>query len=285
MQSPAGHLRSVDSVPSAASSVEVVALEQASVQRRRTTLRVAKLGLPECALGFGVFVLWLGLFGGGILVDTEPYRQAISPDGAARLSDEGRPAATREREGREPSPPAASPSATQSVTATNKRHLLRAWLVVLTCFLPLNLAWLCLSASTLGAVGNLANLSDDGDPSQSPDLTNPYMSAVLRGFFVYLFLMSGLLVLDNAPFSNAGPSQYIRLAGFLSLFSFVVSYQPRLFGSLLLSAFERIQFRAGDKTSATKTESKETFTQHTKETTAIDKVPSERPERQNENRQ
>jgi hypothetical protein len=59
-------------------------------------------------------------------------------------------------------------------------------------------------------------------------------------------MMSGLLLLDDAPFSDAGPGQYIRLAGFLSLFSFVVSYQPKLFGSLILSAFQRIQVRGGD---------------------------------------
>ena len=75
-------------------------------------------------------------------------------------------------------------------------------------------------------------------------------SAILRGFFVYLFLMSGLLLLDHTPFSNAGPSQYIRLAGFLSLFSFVVSYHPTLFGALIVSAFERIQVRAGDNSTA-----------------------------------
>ncbi|HEU4688404.1 MAG TPA: hypothetical protein VFS23_08595, partial [Vicinamibacterales bacterium] len=56
----------------------------------------------------------------------------------------------------------------------------------------------------------------------------------------------GLLLLDDAPFVNTGPVQYIRLAGFLSLFSFVVSYHPRLFSALLSAASQRIQVRGAD---------------------------------------
>ena len=157
--------------------------------------------------------------------------------------------------------------------------VLESWFVVVFCFLPLNLAWLCVAASTLGAVGNLANLSDDRDARQPRDTSNPILSAVLRGFFVYLFLMSGLLLLDHAPFSNAGPNQYIRLAGFLSLFSFVVSYHPHLFGALIVSAFERLQVRAGDKNGGTST----TVQQHTSiksvevESTSTASVPADPP--------
>jgi hypothetical protein len=97
------------------------------------------------------------------------------------------------------------------------------------------------------------------------------MSAVLRGFFVYLFLMSGLLLLDDAPFSNAGPSQYIRLAGFLSLFSFVVSYQPHLFSALMLSAFERIQVRAGEKSQSVTASEQEVVKHTTVKTVELEK--------------
>jgi hypothetical protein len=192
--------------------------------RRRPAADPHAMTWVQCAIGLCVFVAWMLLFGAGILVDTEPYRVAISPTGAAALTPQIAQAA----------PPATAPT------------LLRSWLIVLCCFLPLNLAWLCVAASTLGAFGNLANLGDDGMATRSRDTTNPYSSAVLRGFFVYLFMMSGLLLLDDAPFSDAGPGQYIRLAGFLSLFSFVVSYQPKLFGSLIVSAFQRIQVRGGD---------------------------------------
>jgi hypothetical protein len=170
----------------------------------------------------------------------------ISPDAEQKLRVEGEPATAEGAAVLAPAPPAVA-DATSTRPPARVPGSLESWLVVFFCFLPLNLAWLCVSASTLGAVGNLANLGDDRDMQQPRDKSNPLLSAILRGFFVYLFLMSGLLLLDHAPFSNAGPNQYIRLAGFLSLFSFVVSYHPHLFGTLIVSAFERLQVRAGDR--------------------------------------
>jgi hypothetical protein len=179
---------------------------------------------------FFVFVLWLLIFAAGILVDTRSHRQAISAEGVVALDSEAA--------GTTPETPSAAGAPTADTT-----RLLRAWLVVLLCFLPLNLAWLCAASSVLGALGNRANLSDDGAEKHSRDNTHPYTSALLRGFFVYLFMTSGLLLLDDTPFSNPTPGQYVRLAGFLSLFSFVVSYHPRLFSALIVSAFQRIQVR------------------------------------------
>ena len=228
MPSSPSHLRSVppsDALPAAALPEEAVAVRTAQV--------TAAHGMTwlQCVIGLCVFVGWMLLFGSGILVDSAPYRVAISPTGAAALTPQTTPVGT-------------------AAAASDGLSLVRAWAVVLFCFLPLNLAWLCVAASTLGAFGSLANLGDDGATSRSRDTSNPYTSSILRGFFVYLFMMSGLMLLDDAPFSDAGPGQYIRLAGFLSLFSFVVSYQPKLFGSLIVSAFQRIQVRGGDNASS-----------------------------------
>lgn len=214
-----------------------------------------KLTRLECVVAFAVLVVWLLLFGGGILVDSEPYRSQISAEGVEALKAEGRRGQEAAQSGVSDVPVANAPHPPVSAAAAGRpseraSRLLAAWAVVLTCFLPLNLAWLCVAASALGAFGNAANLSDDDSDERLSDTSNPYVSALLRGFFVYLFMMSGLLVLDDAPFSNAGPGQYIRLAGFLSLFSFVVSYQPRLFSALILSAFQRIQVRGGDASGA-----------------------------------
>jgi hypothetical protein len=41
------------------------------------------------------------------------------------------------------------------------------------------------------------------------------LSGLLRGLFIYLFFISGLLLFDDKPFSSPGPGQYIRLAGFI----------------------------------------------------------------------
>ena len=227
MQPAPSHLRSI--APGEGLPVSVVTERQ--VVAAPAHVPSPSLRWVECLIGFVVLLCWMLLFGGGILVDTEPYRIAISPSGAAALAA---------------GDTASNAAARVVAAATDRPSLLVSWLVVLCCFLPLNLAWLCVASSTLGAFGNLANLGDDGMGTRSRDTTNPYVSSVLRGFFVYLFMMSGLLLLDDAPFSDAGPGQYIRLAGFLSLFSFVVSYQPKLFGSLILSAFQRIQVRGGD---------------------------------------
>jgi hypothetical protein len=241
------------------------------------TPRPHQLSALQCAAGFLVFVAWLGLFGAGIMVDTSPYRIAISSEGARQLRVEGQPA-SGEQAGAQ-GPPAVQTESQTVPPPARTPGLPQSWLVVLLCFLPLNLAWLCVSASTLGAMGNLANLGDDRDSRGFPDASNPLMSAILRGFFVYLFLMSGLLLLDHAPFSNAGPSQYIRLAGFLSLFSFVVSYHPHLFGALIVSAFERIQVRAGDGNgaggSATNVQQHTSIKTVEMESTSIAKGPNE----------
>jgi hypothetical protein len=102
------------------------------------------------------------------------------------------------------------------------------------------------AASVLGALGEQANLSRLPMSHRGQLPSNPYVSATLRGFFVYLFLLSGLLLLDDAPFTTPTQGQYVRLSGFLSLFSFVVSYQPRLFNVLIVWAFHRIQVKEGD---------------------------------------
>jgi hypothetical protein len=102
------------------------------------------------------------------------------------------------------------------------------------------------AASVLGALGEQANLSRLPLNRRGQLPSNPYVSATLRGFFVYLFLLSGLLLLDDAPFTTPTQGQYVRLSGFLSLFSFVVSYQPRLFNVLIVWAFHRIQVKEGD---------------------------------------
>ena len=222
-------------------------------RRRRRNPRTLAFSVLEAFAAFAVFALWLVLFAAGILVDTRPYREVISPSAVAAMEADAVPPSTGSAaKGTSPEAPATGASAsaaTQNARPASQsrvgwRGSIVAWLVVLLAYLPLNLAWLCATASTLGTFGSRVNLSDDETDSEgSDDNTSPYVSALLRGFFVYLFMTSGLLLLDETPFSSPTPGQYIRLAGFLSLFSFVISYQPRLFTALVVSAFQRIQVR------------------------------------------
>jgi cell division protein FtsL len=204
--------------------------------------RRSKLSRGECVFASLVFIFWLVLFVGGITVDTRPYRCLISPGGVAALEREGNGNVRSDSNVRAAGePPVCEPP---NFAGANMWYgKLVSWLVVLLMFLPVNLALVCSMAGILGIAGNIANLSDDRTSRPAQDNSNPYISAMLRGFFVYLFLISGLLLLDTNPFSNPTPGQYIRLAGFLSIFSFVVNYQPNIFNTIIIWAFNRIEAR------------------------------------------
>ncbi len=223
--------------PMAESTNPLKAVARHARLKRAGSRASVPLKLAESFAAFAVFLIWLALFAGGIVVDTEPYRTAISATGVTALT-KGDTAQVSSASG-------VPPQTTGSGAPAFRPAIATSWAVVLLCFLPINLAWLCATAGALGAFGNRANLADDHSKGMSHDNTNPYTSSVLRGFFVYLFMMSGLLLLDDSPFSHPTPGQYVRLAGFLSLFSFVVSYQPRLFSVLIVWAFHRIQVREG----------------------------------------
>jgi hypothetical protein len=188
---------------------------------------VPKLKKSECVAVVLIFFFWLSLFAGGIIVDTRPSRCLISEAGVKAL--EGEVNYNK------------SPCNVQG--DPNVLKMLKASGIVLFWFLPINIALICTSAGVLGTFGNRADLADDMSARPSQDNTNPYISAVLRGFFVYLIMISGLLLLDVNPFSDPSPGQYIRLAGFLSLFGFVLNYQPRLFREIVIWAFNRIEQR------------------------------------------
>jgi hypothetical protein len=196
-----------------------------------TDVRKQGMSIFERLSALAVFALWMAIFAGGIVVDTRPYRVAISSGGVAAL----------EAPATEEAAVAAGVVAAPTISTANVPGLLESWIVVLLWFLPLNLALLCAASGVLGAYGNRANLHDEETRRPPSDTSNPYISALLRGFFVYLIMISGLLLLDDAPFSNPTPGQYIRLAGLLSLFSFVVNYNPTVFSKLLMIAAERIQ--------------------------------------------
>lgn len=146
-------------------------------------------------LALGLFT-WLGVFLAGTLVDSSPYRTqfaAADTEWGARLTS------------------GLAVGATYTLT---------------------NVGVLCLLASVLGSIGARAGLGSDVDVQAELDSTAPRISALLRGFLVYLTLIAGMLVLADSP---AAPTQeqYVRLAGVMSLVGFAVNYKPTLFGGLL----------------------------------------------------
>ena len=197
------------------------------------------LKIHECIGALLVLVVWLNLFACGMLIGSEQYRLAIDPNGVKALKGTSeRPQAnavgSNVGDGQEES------TGKQTTRSINPY---RAWFMALITFLPFNLALLCAASGALGAFGNRANLQDDRTAEIARDRSNPYVSALLRGFFVYLFMISGLLLIEDKPFSDSSPQQYVRLAGFISLFSFVVNYNPYIFNPLIEWAYQRIQPR------------------------------------------
>ena len=215
-----------------------------------------------------LLVSWLFLFAGGITMDTTQFRCAISSGGALKLATEARPG-DEEAKSICKQHESWAPVWTSSFSGETGRtyRLVVAWFGLLLFFLPLNLAMVSAAAGGLGALGNKANLEDDpmdqastnlsaSDRVQSQDNTSPIMSGLLRGLFVYLFFISGLLLFDDKPFSSPGPGLYIRLAGFISLISFLVNYRPHLFATISDWAFDRINSRKVVPTRARQEETK-----------------------------
>lgn len=156
----------------------------------------------EGALALVVVTAWALVFVLGIVVDSSALREIIARDLAVgRFSLE----------------------------------TLQAIVFVMVCYTVPNIALLCMCASVLGSVGRTARLANERD-NDPRDEVSPYFSAIIRGFFIYLVVLSGLLVLDGNPLVSPDPGHYFRLAGLLSLISFVASYNPGVFSGLLSRA-------------------------------------------------
>jgi hypothetical protein len=106
-----------------------------------------------------------------------------------------------------------------------------AWIVV-TCHTVPNMAMLCCLSAFLGVVASRAVGRADRTGPTPPERMGIYVAAITRGFFVFLVIASGALLLSDQTFTNLTPERYIRLAGLASLFSFSVGYNPRIFERL-----------------------------------------------------
>jgi hypothetical protein len=102
-------------------------------------------------------------------------------------------------------------------------------------------ALLCCFASTLGMMGHRSGIGGSSDRTigeHEGDCSKQYLSALLRGFFVFLLLLSGGLLFGNVDFSNPTPGNYAHLAGAASLVSFLIGRDPKLFANLAQKASE-----------------------------------------------
>ena len=91
-------------------------------------------------------------------------------------------------------------------------------LIVFLFYTLSNVAILCCLASMIGGICRGSN---------------SLLALAANGLFIYLILISGLLLLGTSPFDNLNQAQYTRLAGTASLFAFICGYSPGMLGKLV----------------------------------------------------
>lgn len=74
---------------------------------------------------------------------------------------------------------------------------------------------------------------DGTDTFENGYLTENPVGSMLRSFSVFLAFIAGTYIFADKPFSSPSPEQYARVAGSVSLVSFLVGYDPTIFSSML----------------------------------------------------
>jgi hypothetical protein len=113
-------------------------------------------------------------------------------------------------------------------------------------YTPTNIALLCVIASFSGGcasrllIARIETKSGTDNLNQEEEKTdsqlymteNPF-SSMLRGLVVYFAFLAGVFVANSNPFADPTPQQFAQSAGIVSLFSFVVGFDPTVFRSFL----------------------------------------------------
>lgn len=220
-------------------------------------------------LGSVALALYMFLFTAGVALDSKPYRDFLAPiqsegsdtHDAPADPDTGTIAATASA-----SPLLSARKPTANIAFT--REHVGAFLRVMFVYTPLNIAFLALIAGFLGGCASYITYTgvpvmesragaparggrsgdDTGDThvSDAPardhrQTTTPALAgkhvhrtespfaSMFRSFLVYLGMMAGMYVIADNPFKSPTPEQYVRLASTVSLFAFVVGYDPSKF--------------------------------------------------------
>lgn len=118
--------------------------------------------------------------------------------------------------------------------------------VILLFWTITNIGFLSMLAAILGAFGNrtrfTTKLTDrearivshsEKVSINAREIYNFYASSIMRGFGVYVLVLSGLLVLATEALVSPDQGQYVRLAGMISVVSFYAGYDPEMIAGLL----------------------------------------------------
>lgn len=169
------------------------------------------LSWSELAWGIAALMLWLVIFAAGLLV---PSRNAMEIFWTGKL-----------------------PSLGDSIYY--------GFLSIIS-YPGTNIVFLSCSAAVLGCIARRWQVSDElktvtGDTTLAPP-ARVYIAAILRGFFLYLMIVAGaLIVLPEDALTNTQINtfaQYWRIAGWVSVMAFVMGYNPNLLVRLIQQIVE-----------------------------------------------
>jgi hypothetical protein len=258
-------------VPSPAPATTTPA--QSPPPESRSGIIEASISLTPFFVATLVVALWVACFGMGAIINSQPYKDylnaasiaspvestltvktdalasKLAADPKSPVTQADLAAALKANIPKGPVGPTMFKSVeTEAAISTifSFSGLIALFFVLLT-FTPPNLAILSALAAVAGAAGRWMTdgTSLDGPANNGKGYSNnstmPFsrwvsgvlLSALARGFFVYLALLSGLLVLTGDPFDNPTPGQYVRLAGTCSLFCFIVGWQPGVLSGMI----------------------------------------------------
>jgi hypothetical protein len=181
-------------------------------------------------LGCVALTAYLLLFSAGMFLSSKPYVDTLKNSAPFGLS-------------------AAHATSTDREPDAGPKKLLEAGVFISTflwamcLFTPINVAFLTVIAGFLG--GCASNITYSRPEAKAvPELQavfrreSPFAS-MIRSFIVYLAFIAGIYITTTAPFENPDANQYVRFAGTISLFAFVVGYDPTKFQDWIKWAGER----------------------------------------------
>lgn len=164
----------------------------------------SEVATAEAAGLVAALLAWTALFAAGMFIGSAPARQKL----------------------------AAGP--------TEALEFLRLWSIVLATYTPSNSAFLAALAGVLGM--GLRRLRSARAHSILPTQF-PYLTAVIRGFFVFLLVIFTVLIFDDRPLTQPTQHAYTKLAGGISLLSFLVTYSPSVVGKIWDRTIGRLERR------------------------------------------
>ncbi|MBN1482489.1 hypothetical protein EH223_10630 [candidate division KSB1 bacterium] len=153
--------------------------------------------VTKSLIGIASVFLWLVVFLPGLTISSMPYRAALQ----------------------------------QSITFENLFMTLLTYTVT-------NVAILCCIAGMIGAMTRdmyerVTERRADKSSARAKKSAGLVIAGVLRSFLIYILFLSGVYLATNAPFENTTPQQYVRVAGLISVFAFLVGYDPKLFTKIV----------------------------------------------------